>query len=313
MKLNQVRDIIAVAERGSLRSAARFLGVAQPAITRSIRELERELGVTLFERQSTGVVLTPLGEIFLRRAKAAHGELIRAQEELDQYRGEAHGTLRVCLSSASQIALLPHTLSPFRERYSAVTLEIVEGLFTSAEASLKDGTLDCYIGPLAEESLSGELLFEKLFDNERLVFGRKGHPLANAKTLAELVEAQWIATTVTVKADAELGPMFSKFGLPSPKIAVHSSSSLSMITMATYSDLLAMLPMQWTQVPWLHNLLERIHVKEFLPSAAIYIVRRASLPLTPAAEYFCDMARRAGQQQPGRLNRTPRDTDSVSA
>ena len=61
----------------------RFLGVAQPAITRSIRDLERELGVTLFERQSKGVVLTPMGEIFLRRAKSACGELIsRKQDEI---------------------------------------------------------------------------------------------------------------------------------------------------------------------------------------------------------------------------------------
>ena len=51
MTLNQIRNIVAVAERGSLRSAARFLGVTQPAITRSIRELEHELGVPLFERR----------------------------------------------------------------------------------------------------------------------------------------------------------------------------------------------------------------------------------------------------------------------
>ena len=50
MNLNQLRDVLAVAARGSLRAAARQLGVAQPALTRSIHELERELGVPLFER-----------------------------------------------------------------------------------------------------------------------------------------------------------------------------------------------------------------------------------------------------------------------
>jgi hypothetical protein len=66
-----------------------------------------------------------------------------------------------------------------------------------------------------------------------------------------------------------------------------------MITVAAYSDLLTMLPIQWTGFPWTENLLQRIHVKERLPAAPIYIVRRASLPLTPVAEYFCDMIRRA--------------------
>jgi DNA-binding transcriptional LysR family regulator len=131
-----------------------------------------------------------------------------------------------------------------------------------------------------------------------VVLGRKGHPLAGATTLEELVDAHWIATTVTIKSDAELGPIFQKYGLPFPRISVNSGSALTMLTVAAYSDLLTMLPIQWTRFPWTENLLQRIHVKEFLPAASIYIVRRASLPLTPAAEYFCDMVRRAGLNQP---------------
>ena len=61
MTLNQIRNVVAIAERGSLRSAARFLGVTQPSITRSIRELEHGLGVVLFERKATGMTLTLMG------------------------------------------------------------------------------------------------------------------------------------------------------------------------------------------------------------------------------------------------------------
>ena len=70
MKINSLRDFLAVAERGSLRAAARQLGLAQPAMTRSIQELEKELGVVLFERRAKGVVLTPMGEVFERRSLA---------------------------------------------------------------------------------------------------------------------------------------------------------------------------------------------------------------------------------------------------
>jgi DNA-binding transcriptional LysR family regulator len=52
MKLTQMRDVVAIAERGSLRAAARHLRLAQPALTRSVQELERELGVPLFERRA---------------------------------------------------------------------------------------------------------------------------------------------------------------------------------------------------------------------------------------------------------------------
>lgn len=66
MKLTHLRDIIAVSEHGSLRAAGRHLGIAQPAITRSIREIEHELGVPLFERHAKGVRLTSMGEVFVR-------------------------------------------------------------------------------------------------------------------------------------------------------------------------------------------------------------------------------------------------------
>jgi LysR family transcriptional regulator, regulator of abg operon len=293
MKLNQVRDLIAVAERGSLRAAARYLGVAQPAITRSIRELEKELDVTLLERMPKGVVLSPMGEIFLQRAKAAKSELDRAKDELQQYKGGTEGKVSVCLSTASHIALLHNTLEPFRQRYYDAELDITEGLFASAETGLKNGKLDIYVGPLAEDKISSEFIAEKLLDNERIVFCRKGHELADATSLSELCESDWISTAVTVRADAELSPIFENYNLPAPRIALYAHSALTMMTAAAGSDLLTMLPKQWEQFAWAQSLLHRIKVKEFLPAPAMYMVRRASLPLTPAAEYFSDMVRRA--------------------
>ena len=83
MKLNQLRDVVAIAERGSLRGASRQLGIAQPVLTRSIQDLERKLGTTLFERRTQGVSLTPTGEIFIRRARSVLGEVRRAEEEIE--------------------------------------------------------------------------------------------------------------------------------------------------------------------------------------------------------------------------------------
>ena len=74
MKLNQLRDLVAIAERGSLRAAARHLQLAQPALTRSIRELEREIGTPLFERRAHGMLLTPMGEALVRRLSNAFEE-----------------------------------------------------------------------------------------------------------------------------------------------------------------------------------------------------------------------------------------------
>jgi LysR family transcriptional regulator of abg operon len=136
MKLSHIRDIAAVAERGSLHAAARQLGIAQPAISRSIRQLEHELGVTLFERSARGVTLTPAGELFLRRARAAQNELRQAREEIAQMKGETSGQVSVALSTVSHIALLPRVIEPFRQRYGDIFMRITEGLFPTLESGL---------------------------------------------------------------------------------------------------------------------------------------------------------------------------------
>lgn len=292
MKLNSLRDFLAVAERGSLRAAARQLGVAQPAITRNIQELEKELGVVLFERQARGVTLSPMGEVFLRRAKAIRSEIQRSQEELDQLRGETHGQIRVALSTVPHMALLPNVLQSFRQRYPDVKLTIVDSLLPKVEQQLADGTIDLYVGPV-QENMAGGLKVEKLFDNTRVILGRIDHPLANARHLRDLVDAEWVTTSLTHDAQDELGPLFTQHGLPAPKLVVQAHSALTFLFVVAHSDLLMILPIQWTQAPLLRDAMQRIHVEEPLNAPPICIVQRSGLPLTPAAEYFSDMVRRA--------------------
>ncbi|MBL0421923.1 LysR family transcriptional regulator [Ramlibacter sp. AW1] len=296
MKLNALRDFLAVAERGSVRAAARQLRLSQPAMTRSIQELEKELGAELFERRTRGVALTPMGEVFLRRAQALRSEMRRAQDEIDQLKGKLHGHLRICLSSGAHMALLPQALRPFRQRYPDVTLEIIDAVLPRIERELLDGTLDLYIGP-SYDDVSTELTVEKLFDNQRVVLARKGHPLAGATSLAQLVGAEWVTTSVTHRAEDELSPVFERLGLPAPRMVVQGHSALTFFLSVAYSDLLMMLPVQWLQSPPFNSLLVRVPVREPLWAPPICIVRRSGLPLTPAGEYFCDMTRRAAAHQ----------------
>mgnify|MGYP002622526106 CR=1 FL=1 len=86
---------MAVAEKGSLRAAARSLGLAQPAITRSIQELEHSLSAQLFIREGRGVTLTPIGEGLLLRAITILGDVRRAREAVSQQQGSAEGELVV--------------------------------------------------------------------------------------------------------------------------------------------------------------------------------------------------------------------------
>ena len=292
MKLHHLRNLLAVAEQGSLRAAAREMGIAQPAVTRSIQELERELGVPLFERRARGVVPTVIGEAFIRRAKSVDNELSRARDEIAQLRGLTHGNVRVALSMAPHMALLPYALRPFRLRYPEVRLDIIDAVFPTVAGEVTGGTIDCYIGPLPE-TLPDGLIVEQLFANTRVILGRKGHPLAHAKSLRELVRAQWATTSITTQAEYELGPLFMQHQLPEPKLVLQAHSALTLIVSLLHSDLLAMVPVQWTDFSLTKDALQTIEVTETLEAAPICLIQRGGLPLTPAAEHFCDLLRRA--------------------
>lgn len=292
MKLNQLRDIVAIAERGSLRAAARHLELAQPALTRSVRELERELGVPLFERRARGMILTPMGDAFVRRASAVLSEVRRARDEVEQLHGGTRGEVVAGLSLAAHVALLPKALPLFRARYPNVQLHLIEGWYPTLEGGLKDGRVDFYVGPEPIQSPPAELVQEPLFENLRIVLGRKGHPLANARSLRDLVGAEWITTSVTFKAEEELGELFRRHKLPAPRLALRSQSAVTMIVSLTNSDLLAMVPIQWRQFSAISDALAPIQIKEALQAPTIVTIRRTGLPLTPAAEFLLDLLRR---------------------
>ena len=298
MKLTQLRDLAAIAETGGLRRAARRLGLSQPALSRNIRELEDELGVKLFERSPGGMELTLRGQEFAVRGRAVQRELERAREEVRQYLGDHVGEVSIGLSSAAHVALLPKAIGPFRRRFPRVKLHIIESLFPALDARIRDGSIDFYAGPMSARTLGSTIKVETLFDNRRVVIGRRGHPLAGAKSLAELTVAEWVMTSAIGGGDVDLRPIFEDRGLPAPTVAVRTQTVLSTITVAASSDLITILPQQWLNFAEVTGLLAPIAISERLAAPPICIVSRATLPLTPAAQHLSDLFRRAAMNRP---------------
>lgn len=293
MKLNQLRDVIAVADLGSLRSAARHLNISQSAVTKSVQQLERELDVPLFERNKRGAVLTPMGALFVERARAASGELTRAQEEISQHRGVGRGHITIGLSTTPQMGLLPSVIDPFMRRYPEVKLTVVEALgFQSVEAQMRSGTVDAYIGVAPTAKLSNEYQVEVLFQNQRAVIARAGHPLANARSLRELTEASWIVSSSNY-ADTSLAALFRRHGCKVPTRLTFVGSVLGQVVFLLSSSMLMIAPTQVLEFAPFKGRLIRIPAIEEIDAPNVVMVRRAALPLTPAAEHFCDLIRRA--------------------
>ena len=298
-KLHHLRDFVAIARTHSVRSAARTLRLSQPALTRSLQELETELGVSLVERHARGVVLTPAGERFLVRAQAALEEVRRGCEEAGQLRGELQGNVAVALSSAPVLSLLPQAYPAFRREWPAVRLRFVEGLFPAIEPMLRDGRLDFYMGPRPESQLSSSYQVTLVHRNERVVLARRGHPLRDAGSLQALLEAEWIVTGLREHLEAEFEEQFSVLDLRSPRVVTIAESMMALLSLLATTDGLAFLPRQWADTPLFSHLLQPIAVRETLFAPDIVQVSRASLPLTPAAERLSVLLHRAAVGQFG--------------
>jgi len=296
MKLSHLRDVLAVAEFGSLRAAGRHLGIPQPLITRSIRELEHELGVSLFERHARGVRLTDIGKAFVHRAMIVESELQRARDEVEQLKGRNIGQVSIALSAASVIAILPAALPSFHKRYPDALLKINEALFQAVEQEVLDGRIDFYVGPYDRSNPSSQLSVEQLFDNRRMIVARRGHPLLNAGSIAELAEARWIRPTLSVRSsEADFDSYLRDMGIDRPRIVMHSRSSLATLVAVMTSDLLTVLPQQWLEFGPTAQGLDTFNVIGPMVAAPICIVRRSDLPLTPMAEHLSDLIRRTGE------------------
>ncbi|WP_043832377.1 LysR substrate-binding domain-containing protein [Muricoccus aerilatus] len=293
MKLQHFREVVAIAEQGSIRAAARLLGVAQPALTRSLADLEHELGAPLFERRVRGVIPTPLGQAFVRRAASISQEIRRTEEEMAQLRGATTGTVTAGLSIAAHLAFLPSALAPFLKRYPDTRLHVIEGFYPTLEGGLREGRIDFYFGVDPGPPIARELSREVFRPNRRTVLCRAGHPLAASTSLSQLSSAGWTTTSITVSAEDEVSAIFERHGLPAPKLALRCQSALTVMTCIAYSDLLAMVPLQWSKFALTRGALTTIEVKEELAAPPLVIIKRADLPLTPAATHLLTLLKRA--------------------
>lgn len=141
MDIRQLEAVAAVARLGSFTRAAEELFVAQPALSATVRRLEDELGLRLFDRTTRRVALTPAGEAFVRRAERVLGDLREMRAEMADHAGAARGRLRVGAWYTVD-PWLPEMLSPFHAAHPAVEVTVREVNSDRMLDLLRAGDLD---------------------------------------------------------------------------------------------------------------------------------------------------------------------------
>jgi len=295
VKICHIRDVIAVAESGSLRAASRKLGITQPSITRSIRDTENELGLSLFTRRSNGVSLTEAGRLFVQRATSIQSEFRRIHEEMEQVKGNFVGSVSMVIETAASVALVPLALAAFQKEHPHAVINMTEGLFPNYEREIVAGEIDFYVGPFDAGGLKTPLSVEKLFDSAIAVVGRRNHPLRHATRLEELRDARWIRPAFPAHgSESVFDRIFERDGLPAPEIVMRSRSAMTTLLAVANSDMLTLLPEQLLDSPMTGEQVERFPLSQDFRAPPVCIVRRNDVPLTPLAERFSDLMRKAG-------------------
>jgi LysR family transcriptional regulator of abg operon len=267
MRLNQIRDLIAVSEAGSLRAAARRIGISQPAMSKSLAELEREFQAQLLTRTSRGVALTAAGRAFVARARVVQGELRKVQEDLAALRGGTEGTVAFGIGPAVGLPLVPGAMARFRAERPRAQVRIREGMRNALLPLVRDETLDFAVTERVAEIAEPGIHFRPLLRLELVVAARKGHPLARATSLS----------------GGALERAFSAAGLSSPNGLVHCESYVTALSLIARTDLLGLLLPEIIEEPMAHRYIQRIHVRESIPRPRIGIFTRADTPLSPTA------------------------------
>jgi LysR family transcriptional regulator of abg operon len=294
MRLTQIRDFLAVIDAGSIRAAARGLGVSQPALTKSIRQLEEELGAVLITRSVRGVRVTEFGRVFLSRARAVSADLRRAREEIAQLRGERLGNLTIGTAPGPALDLLPRVLPTLRAHWREATIRVMDVSPAEVLPALREGLLDLALsvrlGPLAD--VGADCSVEPLYTIEPVIIARRAHPLAKARSLRELVDAEWVRTGPAGLSPA-LPQAFEAARLPPPRYRVDCQSFLALPEFVAHSDLLAVVPSQIAAREAAAGRVVSLRVREALPVREISLFQRADVPLTPIAREFAEILRKA--------------------
>lgn len=285
MQSRLLRHFLAVAERKNITAAAEDLHISQPALTRSIRQLERVVGVALFDRLPTGVALTRQGEILARRAKLMELEYRHALAEIGAMEQGLAGVLRIGAGPVWITTILPPVVAAFCHQFPRVKVRLTSGVIDTLVPALLAGEIDILCSTLDFPTQS-ELVKEPLLGIRHAVIARASHPLAGRGTVtaADLSRFPWIVLAYDQVGTSRIGSYFVANALEPPTIAIETTS-IGMIKILEEGDFLAHFPERMLADAEKFGLVNIPHEGTFWESEAGIAFRRTSRPVR-AVESF---------------------------
>lgn len=290
MKFHQIKALVAINQCGSINEASQLLHVTQPALSRSIKDLERELGMTLLQRSYKGMSLTDEGRRIIRHAHMAVESMRRLQIEADNIHDTAVGEVAIGITSLT--AMLPgfeRCISDFQAKNQRVRIKLIEQRPSHIVQRLRDGSLDFALTS-QQNTQRLNLDWEALHRIAGAVVCSPANPLRHSRSLRQLQYANWISLDEIDDRSSQFYQMFEVNDIHPPQKVIECASLLLALRLVEKADAfmtLSNLAVGNTLPPGVAPELAWVEVEEIIPEYPIYLVCVDRHALTsPARDLF---------------------------
>ncbi|HLJ70853.1 MAG TPA: LysR substrate-binding domain-containing protein [Roseiarcus sp.] len=291
LRLHLLRAADAIEAQGSLIKASAALGVSQPALTKSLHELEAILQLRLFDRHSRGVSPTEAGVAFVQCARRVLAELHRLDEQLDRLSSLEGGTVAIGALPVAAAGLLPGVLTRLRAAHPAVRVRLLQGRTRELLPLLASGEIDLIVGRLYEPAVPDGFIREALWTEPISILARAGHPIfSEPVTVEALRRYDLVLPTITQRVGEEVEGLIAQLGLDAAA-SLRSSSYSFIREMLHGTDLLAIVPRLMMVGDLLRGDLRVAPLPLAAPDRPAGLILPRGRPLPAAAEFLATSLR----------------------
>ena len=293
MELRQLRHFTAVIEHGTVHAAARTFGLSQPAITRSIQNLEQDLNVKLLRREGRQVLPTAAGATFFQHALLILNEAERAKSEVSLVESGTTGEVNLGVGTLFSNYIIDEAVLELSEHAPDLILRVQEGYFEDLMEKLLRGELDLVFINFPRVKMHPGVQLEHLVELHTEPFVRSGHRLARKRKiiLNELLTERWLLIDQPHSISHFEGS-FLQAGLSIPRNRLLTNSLNLMKALILHGDFICYLPTEWFEADIRAGRIKPLHCPPFTLVNQVGIMTRTGQYMAPATREVIEKIRK---------------------
>lgn len=286
MDFRKVQFFLVAARLGNLTEAAASLDMSQPALSKSIKSLEKTLGVRLLERGRFGVSVTPFGQALVQHGQVVEAEMRHALAQIQAMRGAQSGHVLIGCGPTEATRLLPLALKALAQDRPEIQVTVLYGLNEALMPWVKQGEVDFALSSVPGRASDPDLTHEHLLTESATVVARTGHPLSVHKmvTPALLNQYPWVLPRQHELERVAFDDYFMAHGMEPPKAQVETTSTVLMKAMVMQSDALTFIPQELIHWEVKAGQLQPLQATGNTWARQVGITRRRKGSMSPASQ-----------------------------